>query len=127
MGPQGKKPTLGRGEVHSQLGRRWKVYGLGVREINGPLRTITRARIYNLGYQPLRNHDRNRRSPASDQQLQMSKHLPQLETSPSRSDPEQHAKAPESHHLVRARRETLGGKSHGHLQTVYCHLGCEVG
>lgn len=63
MAPQGENPTLGRDEVHSQLGEKRKGCdgSLGVKEINGPLRTMPRVRVCRPGYQPLRNHGGNRR------------------------------------------------------------------
>lgn len=130
MGPQGKNPTLGRGKVHSQLGRRKKLCGLGLGEINGPLRAMMRARVYSLGYQPLRSHDRDRRSPASDPQLQTSRKAPPSARNISFTvRPRTTCKGFRKPSLGDSPQRdlwALGGKSHGHLQTVYWHLGCEV-
>lgn len=137
IGPQGENPTLGRGEVHSQLGRRKKLCGLGIGEMNGPLRVMMKDRVYSLGYQPLRNHDRNRRSPASDQQLQMSKQTlgiarkapPSARNSSFMVGPRATCKGSRKPSLGdNPQRDlwALGGKSHSHLQTVYLASWCEV-
>lgn len=76
MGPQSENPTLGRDKVHSQLGRRRKVCkaGLGVKKINGPLRTMPRATS------PSEIMIGTGENPASDQQLQMSTQTSDMRT-----------------------------------------------